>query len=70
MRSDISYKKIIFVKYIKPLNFAIGTGEYLDEIIKIVKKEIIQDDIECDIKVLKSDKLLFSICVDLVVNPD
>jgi len=36
------YKKIIFVKYIKPLNFAIGTGEYLDEIIKIVKKEIIQ----------------------------
>ena len=34
--------KIVFVKYLKDLNWAIGTGEYLDEIIKVIKSDVIK----------------------------
>ena len=34
--------KIVFVKYLKALNWAIGTGEYLDEILKTIKTDIIK----------------------------
>ena len=34
--------KIVFVKYLKNLNWAIGTGEYLDEILNTIKKDFIK----------------------------
>ncbi len=37
-----SFKKLSFYKYFEPYNVVIGTGEYVDEYEKIIKKKILQ----------------------------
>jgi PAS domain S-box-containing protein len=39
---DMIYPKITFVKYFKPLNWYIGTGEYLDDVEKDIQKESLE----------------------------
>ena len=36
------YKKIAYVKYFKPLNWIIGTGEYVDDIVKDLQQRLIE----------------------------
>ncbi|MCE5248606.1 cache domain-containing protein, partial [bacterium] len=36
------FPKIAFIKYFEPLNFFIGTGEYLDDVENDIQKEILQ----------------------------
>lgn len=36
------YKKIAYVRYFKPLNWIIGTGEYIDDIVNDLQKQLIE----------------------------
>ena len=38
-----SYEKISFYKYFEPLNFAIGTGEYVDDFLNEMKERILKN---------------------------
>lgn len=56
-----SYKKISFYKYFEPLNFAIGTGDYIDDYIDEMKEKIIKSINEIK---LKKDGYIFLLNYD------
>ena len=45
-----SYKKMSFYKYFEPLNFAIGTGDYIDDFLHEMKERILKNIREIKLK--------------------